>query len=381
MFKKAQREQVKLKLAITGPSGSGKTTGALRLAKGLTNNGKVALIDTENRSASLYADLFEFDVLDLEPPYDNRKFIDAIEAAVAGGYNAVIIDSASHFWKEILAFKDRLDKRGGNSYTNWAEAGNKFDGIITAVLQSPIHMICCLRSKMDYVLEQNDKGKQVPKKVGMAPIMRDGVEYEFTVVLDLDMAHQATSSKDRTRLFDGRVSEITEKTGEALRDWLMTGAAPTNVTPRPQTPPSDDIPMDESEALASPGQCDELWALWKELEKTKDDLQNALRWVGQPDIKGFDDLTRPNADRLLVVLRKQLAAANAQQPKNDTVNSDPLIEWLASHEDKVNGYLVRVKWVKAGQTWRDLPEERIEAVRKKQASFARNAEIEMEVAA
>jgi len=303
MFKKAQRQQVKLKLAITGPSGSGKTTAALRLAKGLTKGGKVALIDTENRSASLYADQFEFDVLDLEPPFEHRKFIEGINAASEAGYEVVILDSASHFWKEILAYKDRLDRRGGNSYTNWGEAGEKFDGIISAVLQSPIHLICCLRSKMDYVLEQNDKGKMTPKKVGMAPIMRDGVEYEFTLVLDLDMKHQAASSKDRTRLFDGKVEEITEKTGAALAEWLAQGAVP--VAPQPAKPaePEDDIPYEDRPA-------------------------------------GLED-------------------------------------WLSAHAEKVNDYLVRVKWIKQGQTWEDLSSKRLLQINSKTKRFAEAAGIAM----
>ena len=224
LFQKAQRQRVKLKLAITGPAGSGKTTAALKLARGLTNSGRIAVIDTENRSASLYADLFEFDVMDLQPPFEDRKFSEGIQAAVEAGYDAVIIDSGSHFWEAVLDYKDKLDKRGGNSFTNWSEATRRFRGVLDAVLQSPIHVIVCLRSKMDHVLEKDEKsGRQVVKKVGMAPVMRDGVEYEFTVVLDLDMSHQAVSSKDRTRLFDGRIFEITEATGRILRDWLDGG--------------------------------------------------------------------------------------------------------------------------------------------------------------
>ena len=73
---------------------------------------------------------------------------------------------------------------------------------------------------MDYILETNDKGKQVPKKVGLAPIMRDGVEYEFTTVLDLDMHHQALVSKDRTGLFGDELFLITEETGERFMKWL-----------------------------------------------------------------------------------------------------------------------------------------------------------------
>src|SRR4051812_29313445 len=115
MFQKATRKKAKLKLAISGPSGSGKSYGALRLACGMSS--KVAVLDTENGSASLYSDRFNFDVLDVPPPYDQSKFIDGVKAAVAGGYEVVVIDSASHFWEGILAYKDALDKRGGNSFT------------------------------------------------------------------------------------------------------------------------------------------------------------------------------------------------------------------------------------------------------------------------
>jgi nucleoside-triphosphatase THEP1 len=220
-FQKATRKKAKLKLAITGSSGSGKTYGALRLASGMSD--KIAYIDTENSSASLYSDRFNFDVLDIAPPYNHEKFVDAIKMAVTGGYEVVVIDSASHFWEGILAYKDALDKRGGNSYTNWNEAGNKFKGILDAVLQSPIHIICCMRSKMDYVLETNEKGKQVPRKIGLAPIMRDNIEYEFTTVFDVTMDHNTKTSKDRTGLFGDSIFQITEDTGKQLLTWLDKG--------------------------------------------------------------------------------------------------------------------------------------------------------------
>ena len=229
-FQKATRKKAKLKLAITGSSGSGKTYGALRLASGMST--KVAYIDTENGSASLYSDRFAFDVLDIAPPYNHEKFVDAIKEAVNGGYEVVVIDSASHFWEGILAYKDALDKRGGNSYTNWNEAGNKFKGILDAVLQSPIHIICCMRSKMDYVLETNEKGKQVPRKIGLAPIMRDNIEYEFTTVFDVTMDHNTKTSKDRTGLFGDSIFQITEETGKQLLAWLDKGEE----APKPPAP-------------------------------------------------------------------------------------------------------------------------------------------------
>jgi hypothetical protein len=225
LFRKATREKVFLKLAITGPSGSGKTYSALRLARGLVGpTGKIALIDTENRSASLYADRFDFDSLEIAPPFDNEKFVDGVTAAVEAKYGAIVIDSASHFWEGILDYKDKLDQRGGNSYTNWKIAGEKFGGVIKAVLQSPTHVICCMRSKMDYVQEKDDRGKTQIKKVGLAPIMRDGIEYEFTTVFDVALNHQAAVSKDRSGLFVDKIFQITEETGAQLEAWRLSGS-------------------------------------------------------------------------------------------------------------------------------------------------------------
>jgi len=227
LFRKATREKVFLKLAVTGPSGSGKTYSSLRLARGLVGpTGKIALIDTENRSASLYADRFDFDTLDIAPPFDNEKFIEGVNAAVEAGYGAIGIDSASHFWEGILDYKDKLDQRGGNSYTNWKIAGDKFGGIVKAVLQSPAHVICCMRSKMDYVQEKDDRGKTQIKKVGLAPIMRDGIEYEFTTVFDVALNHQAAVSKDRSGLFVDKIFQITEETGAQLEAWRLSGGEP-----------------------------------------------------------------------------------------------------------------------------------------------------------
>lgn len=223
-FVKATRKQIKLKLAVTGAAGSGKTYSALRLAHGLGS--KVAVIDTENGSASLYSDKFAFDTLDMTPPFTHEKFIAAIRDAEAGGYDTLVIDSASHFWEGVLEYKSKLDARGGNSYTNWNDAGQKFKGILDAVLQSKMHVICCMRSKMDYVQEKDDRGKTTIKKVGLAPIMRDGIQYEFTTVWDVDQNHCAQSSKDRTGLFGDGIEQITEEHGKRLLKWLESGAAP-----------------------------------------------------------------------------------------------------------------------------------------------------------
>lgn len=220
MFQQAKRTNAFIKLAITGPSGSGKTYSALRLAKGLAPEGKIALIDTENQSSSLYSSDFNFEVANVEPPFSVSKLINLTKYVLGGDYEVLIIDSASHWWDGVLDYKNQLDKRGGNSFTNWNEASEHYKLMLRAILFSKIHVICCLRSKMEYVLEQNDKGKQVPRKVGMAPIFRDNAEYEFSAVFDLDMAHQAKASKDRTQLFGNDIFVITEETGQLIREWL-----------------------------------------------------------------------------------------------------------------------------------------------------------------
>ena len=229
MFQKASKKQVKAKLALTGPSGSGKTMSALLLAKGL--GGRVAVIDTENSSASLYADKFgdfTYDVLSIAPPYTAPKYFKAIETAIAEKYDVLIIDSISHLWAGeggLLEQKSALDSRGGNSYTNWNSITKIHEHFKSLMQHSPIHLIVTMRSKQGYVLETTDKGKQAPKKVGMAPIQRQGMEYEFTSVFDIGMDHQFMVSKDRTDLFDGVVAKISVATGKTIRDWLNDGVS------------------------------------------------------------------------------------------------------------------------------------------------------------
>lgn len=255
-FKKAERKKVKLKLGISGPSGSGKTFSALKIAKGLLNGqGKIALIDTENRSASLYADTASmpvFDTLELDPPYTVEKYTSAIEAAIRAGYDILVVDSVSHVWSGeggLLQDKEAIDARGGNSYTNWAKMTPKWNKFVSTILHSDIHMVCTMRSKQDYVLTQNDKGKQVPQKVGMAPQVREGFEYELTGVFDMDMSHQAQASKDRTGLFDGRIWKPDEKTGAEIAAWLAAGKTtepvikPAPLPDEPKSPTKDDLAM------------------------------------------------------------------------------------------------------------------------------------------
>jgi hypothetical protein len=223
-FKKAEKKKSKLRLGITGPSGSGKTYSALRLASGLSS--KIAVIDTEKGSASLYADNFNFDVLELAPPYSPERYIEAMNDAVKEGYELIIMDSISHAWAGdggLLNKKEQLDARGGNSFSNWAKMTPIQERFVASLVNCPAHLIVTMRSKQEYILEQNEKGKQAPKKVGLAPIQREGFEYELTTVFDVGMAHTCETSKDRTNLFVDKIFQITEETGQILKDWLELG--------------------------------------------------------------------------------------------------------------------------------------------------------------
>jgi hypothetical protein len=238
MFQKAQRERVKLRLALEGPSGSGKTYTSLLIAKGLVPGGKIALIDTENRSASLYADLASFDVSDIAPPFEPEAYVKRIKAAEEH-YDVLIIDSASHEWNGQGGCLEIHDKMPGNSYVNWNKVNPRHDAFIQAILQAKCHVICTLRTKEKYALEENARGKQEPKKMGMESIQRQGVNYEFSVVLTMDVSHQATSTKDRTGLFPvDRWITPGEDTGRQLAAWLEQGAAPVPQAQAPATPPT-----------------------------------------------------------------------------------------------------------------------------------------------
>jgi DNA polymerase III delta prime subunit len=225
LFKKAEKTKLKLRLGIEGPSGSGKTMSALRVASGLVGpNGKICVLDTENDSASLYADKFNFDAGSINEPYDPEKFIGAITSAENAGYDCIIIDSITPEWNGPGGILDIHSKIPGNSFTNWKKVNPRHDKFLEKILKSKCHIIATMRSKQAYVLEENDKGKQTPKKMGMQPQQRDGVEYEFTCIMTVDISNQAHCTKDRTSLFPiDKWFLPTEETGKTLSDWLNGG--------------------------------------------------------------------------------------------------------------------------------------------------------------
>jgi len=220
----AERKQAKIKIGIQGPSGSGKTYSSLLLAFGMTNDwSKIAIIDTENHSADLYAHLGGFNVLALEKPFTPERYIEAIEICEKAYMQVIIIDSISHEWEGIGGILDIHGSMMGNSFTNWSKVTPRHNDFVEKILQSPCHVIANIRSKQDYVLNEKN-GKMVPEKVGLKGVTRENMDYELTIVFDVDMKHQATASKDRTNLYMDKPSFlITEKTGEQIKSWCESG--------------------------------------------------------------------------------------------------------------------------------------------------------------
>lgn len=254
-LKKATRKQVKLRLNISAPSGAGKTYSALRMAKGICGDwDKIAVIDTENGSASLYSDLGSFNVIDLSPPFQPEKYIQALNACVDAGIEVIIIDSSSHEWTCLLEENELLAQSSfrGNTWSAWSKTTPRHDKFINAVLHCNAHVITCTRSKMETVMGE---GKKV-HKVGMKDQQREGWEYELTVSLNIDRdTHLAIPSKDRTNLFEGKQPFlITEETGILIKNWCESGVSELQVA------------INEMELVATLEEMKVVWSKYKSLQ-------------------------------------------------------------------------------------------------------------------
>ena len=233
-FAKATREKLKLRAAIDGPSGSGKSVTALRFAMTLSPRKRIAVIDTEHGSARKYVGedfgegTIEFEGVELKS-YSPSNYTSLINEASRGEYDVIVVDSLSHAWEGKDGALELVNKKGGNSFTAWKDVTPMHQAMIQAILDANAHVIVTMRSKTEYVLELDSNGKQVPRKVGMAPVQRAGMEYEFDVYLSMDHSHIGTVTKSRCRAVDGLI--VAKPGAEFLRpviEWLETGetAAP-----------------------------------------------------------------------------------------------------------------------------------------------------------
>ncbi len=245
-FAPAARSEAKARVALLGPTGSGKTHTALEWATVLADGGTVAVIDTENASASLYADEFEFVTAPWWPPYDAGKLAAEIKQAAAQ-FDVIVLDSLTHFWTGEGGVLDVVDReaqssRSNNGYMAWKKGTPIWRGLLDALIFAPCHVVVTMRSKMDYVLTEDSNGRKKPEKVGMAPQARNDVEYEFTVVAELDQGHILSVTKSRCGALADAVARPHQAGGLAktLRDWLSSADADAAVTrPTEASPPAE----------------------------------------------------------------------------------------------------------------------------------------------
>ena len=256
-LKRAKRTVQKARIAISGPSGSGKTYSALLLARGLVSAEfpervdaevpddqiGIVVLDTEQRSSELYDYLVPFATYHLEKPYTTERYIAALDEIERAKPLVIIVDQISHAWAGsggLLEQVDKAKKTARNEFTAWGDITPKHTKFLERLLECRCHLIVTMRSKTEYVLEEktNRHGNkvQVPKKVGMAPVQRDGIEYEFMSTFELDRdTKEATVGKTRTEVFpEGESMRLDEAAGQKLYAWLVSAPAPE--MPAPELP-------------------------------------------------------------------------------------------------------------------------------------------------
>ncbi len=263
----AQRKRAKIRLSIQGPSGSGKTFSSLLIAKGLVGDwSKICVIDTENHSADLYSHLGAYNVLTLGKPFNPEAYAQAIELCEQSGIKAIIIDSLSHEWEGEGGILDIHSSMVGNSFTNWSKVTPRHNALVQRILQSDCHVIATFRTKQDYVLSDKN-GKMVPEKVGLKSVTKDGMDYEFTTVFDLDINHNANCTKDRTGLFNQSPMRISENTGITIANWCEVLPEGNKVSMEEAFEPSIE------ELVIAAKSIDELILLWKKVDRNAENLE------------------------------------------------------------------------------------------------------------
>lgn len=272
----AQRKRAKIRLSIQGPSGSGKTFSSLLIAKGLVGDwSKICVIDTENHSADLYSHLGNYNVLTLGKPFTPEAYNQAIDLCEKSGIQAIIIDSLSHEWEGEGGILDIHSSMVGNSFTNWSKVTPRHNALVQRILQSDCHVIATFRTKQDYVLSDKN-GKMVPEKVGLKSVTKDGMDYEFTTVFDLDIHHNANCTKDRTGLFANVPHKLNVETGTKILNWCEG----KKLTMEEAFEPSLEEMVDAAKTI------EELVVLWKKVEPSQENVQLFNRRKTEIDSEG-----------------------------------------------------------------------------------------------
>lgn len=328
-FSKAQRKKAMLRLAIDGGPGQGKTYSALEIAKGIVSMlhpeltpeaamAGVFMVDTERGSGELYADKGDYNVGSLDVSFDPMQYVSKIKEAEAAGAEVIIVDSLTHAWSGSGGALEQVDNRsaqGGNKYTAWRDVTPKHNALVDAILQCKAHVICTMRTKVEYVLEPNDKGKMVPRKVGLKPVQREGMEYEFTVVMDMADNHMATVSKDRTSLLDGKVFQPTQETGRQLLGWLNSGVdappPPAQVEPQAPAPAPEQAPPPVQDGPPLGQAFDKLQDLKRKIAGAKDKATLGAVWQEIIDARNQNLIGIETAEELKAECRTMGASLGA----------------------------------------------------------------------
>ena len=325
VFEDATKEQAKARIGIIGPPGSGKTYTALLLATLMGKN--VAVIDTEHGSASKYADKFKFKTLNLTDFHPNN-YVAAIKAAEAAGFDVLVIDSASHEWNGrngCLELVDQASKRyKGNSYVAWGEVTPMHTEFIETMLASQMHIIACFRSKIEYIQTESG-GKKEIRKVGMAPITREGAEYELDIVGEMDLDHNFVITKSRCEALANRVvAKPGEELAKAIMSWLSDGEEPQPVgKPVPQptqpsapaaTPPKPSAPTPAPAAASTPPNGtitnEQRRAMWDLAQGLGLDVNNLTKEANTLLGKSYNspaEMTTEEANKVILDLERRVA--------------------------------------------------------------------------
>lgn len=326
MFTQATREQNRLRMALFGPSGSGKTYTALRFAFGLCPQGKIAVVDTEHGKSKLYIgeapDGIPWQFVICEPVhFAPSSYENIIKHAGQSGFDVLVIDSLSHAWMGVGGALEQVDKAKGNNFDAWRDVTPQHNSMVESILASPCHVIATLRSHMEYVMEKDERGKTVIRKVGLKPIQRAGMEYEFDLVGDLDLQHTMTISKTRCSALDGKVFNHPDASlMPQLKEWLLKGsprkepAAATMVVqaaPLAATIPINGATVNQGEAnRCFPSTQEQIKGLAQALGWTPEKLKEVLSQKGASRLA---ELSQEDASSLAEILTSKLATADSKK--------------------------------------------------------------------
>lgn len=233
-FQKAQRSTARARIFVFGPSGFGKSISSLLIARGMTTGyERILLVDTEHGrgEACVHKVIGEEQIGDffayrLTPPFSVQKYLEVlIEAEKSGQFDVIIFDSISHAWAGkggLLDMKEEISKTNKNPdrRSDWAPITAEYQELVEAILQTNLHVIMTARSKTAWDYDADEKGKLKPKIVGLAPVMRDGFQFENGEIIFMAERGVALTLKDDTMLLPTEEPWIpTVDTGKLIAGW------------------------------------------------------------------------------------------------------------------------------------------------------------------